>query len=581
MNSWIMRRWLETHKKGEYPDLSITQENDAFHVLPESRHPSEESIMRMCSPDFFSQHKYKYVERSIEEFGNPPTSPPYEEPVLDHSKDCVAKVATSNEDLGYACPLNERMRSLGTENDTLNLLYKETTTLSGTENQNLDYAQQNANMNETYDYAEVTEIRHHSWMGHNKNGAHIAAVGFEDNTNTNTQHKYKYVERPIDFGLEESFEEYGSPPSSPPYDEPEGYEEVIYDSVYDSSSDPEHNENAVFEELHKQVKKAVKNADSVNTKYSSLTTHYKTGIPKEKGHRLPIEHRPNQADMTEKDETQSCKSRKTKLQEEPEGYEEVIYDSVYDSSSDPEHNENVVSEELRKQEQKAEKNANSGNTKYRSLTMYYEEPTGVPKETENHCHIEHKKYQAGVTERDETQGTPPKKKTKLQPGHENNEGDNGVCVPMNPEDEKRIYGPITLSVDPNENAISEEVSDFIPMNPEDEGKNASPGEICNQKTQSVSQEETVRMTCSKEDDSTEKTTEDDHGAQSLLPTGEGTECEVPHQPSPFRRIRTIWRKQKTTETNKQAIQKAKNMENKENALPGCGSEKEIVREQVP
>ena len=497
MNSWIMRRWLKTHKEEEYPDLSITQENDAFHVLPESRHPSEESIMRMCSPDFFSQHKYKYVERSIEEFGNPPTSPPYEEPVLDHSKDCVAKVATSNEDLGYACPLNERMRSLGTENDTLNLLYKETTTLSGTENQNLDYAQQNANMNETYDYAEVTEIRHHSWMGHNKNGAHIAAVGFEDNTNTNTQHKYKYVERPIDFGLEESFEEYGSPPSSPPYDEPEGYEEVIYDSVYDSSSDPEHNEN-------------------------------------------------------------------------------------------------VVSEELRKQEQKAEKNANSGNTKYRSLTMYYEEPTGVPKETENHCPIEHKKYQAGVTERDETQGTPPKKKTKLQPGHENNEGDNGVCVPMNPEDEEEIYGPVPPSADPNENAISEVVNDVIPMNPEDEEENTRLGEIFNQK-QCASQEENVRMAYSHEDDSgastedttvtqtlsTEKTKENEHGAQSPLPSGEGTQCEVPHQPSPFRRTRTIWRKRKSPEAKKQAAQKAENLENKENAAPGCGSEREIVLEQLP
>ena len=45
--------------------------------------------------------------------------------------------------------------------------------------------------------------------------------------------------------------------------------------------------------------------------------------------------------------------------------------------------------------------------------------------------------------------------------------------------------------------------------------------------------------------------------------------------------RTIWRKRKTTETNKQTTQKAKNLENKDNAAPGCGSEKEIVREQVP
>ena len=95
-----MRRWLETHKEEEYPDLSITQENDAIHVLPESRHPSEESIMRMCSPDFFSQHKYKYAERpidfgleeSFEESEDPPESPAYDEPDRDHSQDCVAKV---------------------------------------------------------------------------------------------------------------------------------------------------------------------------------------------------------------------------------------------------------------------------------------------------------------------------------------------------------------------------------------------------------------------------------------------------------------------------------------------------------
>ena len=658
---------MKTHKKEEYPDLSISQENDAFHVLPESRHPPEESIMKMCSPDFFSQHKYEYVERSIEEFGNPLASRPYEEPVLDHSKDCVAKVATSNEDLGYACPLNERMRSLGTENDTLNPLYKKTTTLSGTENQNLDYAQQNANMNETYEYVEVTEIRHHSWMGHNKNGAHIAAVGFKDKNNkregsengtypSSSIHNEKKTGIPMEakyqcprekrgnpVGLEEKgeteFQEQGGDeiygpmtPSADPnekailgevnevlknaldedsvntihYKKPtgipnekgyrfpkehcpnqanvtekdetqsyesrkaklhhkqEGKKEVIYDTVI-QSSDLEPSENEILKEVRKQKQNPEKNTDSGNAKYASLTIHYKkpTGAYQEPRYKPLTEHSRNKAEMTEKDETQSCQSRKAKLQEEQEEYyEEVMYDSVI-PSSDPEHNENTVFEELRKQEQKAVKNADSVSTKYPSLSIHYKKPTGVPKETEKLRPREHGKNQAGVTERDETQGTPPKKKTKLQPGHENNEGDNSVCVFMNPEDEEEIYGPFALSANPNENAISEEVNDFIAMNLEDEGKHARPGKICNQK-QSV-----------------EEMKEDDHGAQSPLSTGEGTECEVPHQPSPFRRTRTIWRKRKSSETIKQRARKAKNLENKENAVPRCGSEKEIVCEQVP
>ncbi|XP_044164392.1 uncharacterized protein LOC122948508 [Acropora millepora] len=161
---------------------------------------------------------------------------------------------------------------------------------------------------------------------------------------------------------------------------------------------------------------------------------------------------------------------------------------------------------------------------------------------------------------------------------------------MNPEDEEEIYGAIAPSADPNENAVFEVVNDFIPENPKDEEQDARPGEIWNQK-QSVSQEENVRMTCSKDDSSAstedtpvtqtlsrEKTKEDDHGAQSPLPTGEGTECEVPHPPSPFRRTRIIWRKRKGPETIKQRTGKAKNSETDDYAVPGCGSEKEGVRE---
>ena len=201
-------------------------------------------------------------------------------------------------------------------------------------------------------------------------------------------------------------------------------------------------------------------------------------------------------------------------------------------------------------------NADSVDTKYPSLTIHYKEATSVAKETENQRPREHRKYQAGMTGRDETQGTPPKKRTKLQPGHQDNEGD---------------------------------INDCIPMNPEDEEKNGRLGEICNQK-ENTSQEENGRMTYSHKDDSdastedtlvtqtscTGKMKADDHAALTLQPTGEGTECEVDHQPSNFRRTTTIWRKRKNSETKKQATRKADNSENKENATPENGSEKEVV-----
>ena len=153
MKSWIMKGWLKTHNKKEHPDLSITQGNDAFHVLPESRHPPEESIKRMCSRVFCSHYENRFVQRpmdfGLKESGNPP---PYYEPVLKHSQACVAKVVTSNEDLVScdASPGNGRMRSRDTEKETLNPLYEKATTASGTEGQNLVYAEQNVNTTETH-----------------------------------------------------------------------------------------------------------------------------------------------------------------------------------------------------------------------------------------------------------------------------------------------------------------------------------------------------------------------------------------------------------------------------------------------
>ena len=273
-------------------------------------------------------------------------------------------------------------------------------------------------------------------------------------------------------------------------------------------------------------------------------------------YQCPRENRENQVGLKEKGETQSYQS-KTKFQEQ-EGNEEDICGPIA-PSADLGHNENAILVEVNQ----AMKNAlveGGGNTKYPSFTIHYKEPTGVPKETENQPPREHRQYQAGITERDETHGTPPKKRTKIQPEHQDNEGD---------------------------------ISDCIPMNPENEGKNARLGEICDQK-QNVSQEENARMIYPHEDESsastedipvtqtlcTEKMKEDDHAAQSLQPTGEGTEGEVLHQPSPFRRTRTIWKNRRSLETQKQATRKAKSLENKENTASEYGSEKEVVREQV-
>ena len=67
MKSWIMQLWLKSHDESEWPDLSICQPNDAFHVLDAEKHPSKQNIERMCSEDFFARHDYRYVGRSVVE----------------------------------------------------------------------------------------------------------------------------------------------------------------------------------------------------------------------------------------------------------------------------------------------------------------------------------------------------------------------------------------------------------------------------------------------------------------------------------------------------------------------------------
>ena len=230
MNSWIMKQWLKTHNKEEYPDLSITQGNDAFHVLEESCHPPEESIERMCSPEFFSKHKYKYVEspmnikldQTFEDCENPLASSLYEEPVLRHSQACVGKIVARNKDiaLDYAYPVNE----------------------------------------EGYE-----SKRSPPFSIHNKNQTSIPM---------GTEHQCPRENRGNQEDMTEKSET-ESNQSKTESQEQEGDEEDI-DGANAQSSDLEHNENATLEEAPKQDQKAAKNAlvkDNVNITYASLTIH--------------------------------------------------------------------------------------------------------------------------------------------------------------------------------------------------------------------------------------------------------------------------------------------------------------------
>ena len=56
-----MRFWLQRHDENEWPDLTICQTEDACHVTDLKSHSSKEVIEKMCSDEFFTEHKYKYV----------------------------------------------------------------------------------------------------------------------------------------------------------------------------------------------------------------------------------------------------------------------------------------------------------------------------------------------------------------------------------------------------------------------------------------------------------------------------------------------------------------------------------------
>ena len=379
MNSWIMRRWLETHKKEEYPDLSITQENDAFHVLPEGCHPSEESIMRMCSSEFFSKHKYKYVEspmnteldQTFEDCGNPLPSPPYEEPALRQSQACAAKIVARNEDiaLAYAYAVNE------------------------------GYGNK----------------RNPSFSIHNKNQTGIPMGTENQCPRENRGNQVNMTEK----------RETQSNQSQTESKEQEGDEEDI-DGANAQSSDLENNENVIHEEVPKQHQKTPKKAlvkDSVNLKNASLTIHDKkpTCIAEEKGYQFSSEHRLNQADLTEKDDTQSYHYWKTELYHGQEEEEEV-YEFITPSSN-LEHYEKAILGDVPKQDHNAAKHAlvkDSVNLKNASLTIHAKRPTRIAKEKGYQFSSEHRLNQADLTEKDEEQSY-HYWKTELYHGQEEHE----------------------------------------------------------------------------------------------------------------------------------------------------------------
>ena len=57
-----MSLWLENHEKIEWPDLSISQPEDACHLSIRGGEHFERVIKEMCSEGFFTVHGYIYVQ---------------------------------------------------------------------------------------------------------------------------------------------------------------------------------------------------------------------------------------------------------------------------------------------------------------------------------------------------------------------------------------------------------------------------------------------------------------------------------------------------------------------------------------
>jgi len=55
-----MELWKEKHDESEWPDCSIRQSEDTCHAWNKEERPSKEDIEKMCSDDFFGEHRYRY-----------------------------------------------------------------------------------------------------------------------------------------------------------------------------------------------------------------------------------------------------------------------------------------------------------------------------------------------------------------------------------------------------------------------------------------------------------------------------------------------------------------------------------------
>ena len=61
MKSCIMTRWLANHDRSEWPDLNISQTEDASHVTDNMNGRSKD-VVAMCKNEFFTKHVYNYVD---------------------------------------------------------------------------------------------------------------------------------------------------------------------------------------------------------------------------------------------------------------------------------------------------------------------------------------------------------------------------------------------------------------------------------------------------------------------------------------------------------------------------------------
>ena len=157
MKSWIMKLWLRTHKKEKWPDLSVSQGIDAPHVLGEDSHPTEGNIEKMCSEDYFAQHRYEYMyvegsdacgpKERFQESVNPSDS--YNPPCENSNQVCETKVS------GYSCEIRPQRNHVFGAIAYFEKLIKE--------NQNTRYANERSSKGEPR-YTEA----HHEFNNHER-----------------------------------------------------------------------------------------------------------------------------------------------------------------------------------------------------------------------------------------------------------------------------------------------------------------------------------------------------------------------------------------------------------------------------